>query len=222
MTIARHPDDLTLMGFAAGSLAEPLAAVVAAHLDLCPRCRAEVGDLERMGAALMGAAGPAGGTPGVRARARSLPRAASEDGSRMAIHGDDRIGPADLLPRPIRRRWGVSLADIRWYPLARGVRHHRLPLSPGVTGDLRLLEVAGGAALPEHGHYGGELTLVLRGGFSDATGRFGPGDVEDVDAEVEHRPVADPEGCICLVGSEGPVRFTGLGMRLWQIIRRQG
>ena len=75
--------------------------------------------------------------------------------------------------------------------------------------------------LPEHGHHGGELTLVLRGGFSDVTGRYGPGDVEDVDNEIEHRPVADPEGCVCLVGSEGPVRFTGLGMWLWQAVRRR-
>ena len=52
-TIMRHPDPATLMGFAAGSLAEPLAAVVAAHLDMCEACRAEVADLELLGAVLM-------------------------------------------------------------------------------------------------------------------------------------------------------------------------
>ena len=33
-TIMRHPDPATLMSFAAGSLPEPLAAVMAAHLSI--------------------------------------------------------------------------------------------------------------------------------------------------------------------------------------------
>ncbi len=37
------------MSFAAGSLAEALAAVAAAHLDICPRCRRELKLMEQMG-----------------------------------------------------------------------------------------------------------------------------------------------------------------------------
>jgi len=42
-TIKHHPDGATLMSYAAATLAEPLAAVVAAHVSMCPRCRADVG-----------------------------------------------------------------------------------------------------------------------------------------------------------------------------------
>ena len=84
MTIRHHADDATLMSYAAGSLPEALAAVLAAHLALCSRCRLEVAGLERIGAVLfdrippvpmLEPAPPVG--PAERARARSrLHRAA--------------------------------------------------------------------------------------------------------------------------------------------------
>jgi putative transcriptional regulator len=84
-------------------------------------------------------------------------------------------------------------------------------------GGLGLLKVAPGRVVPEHGHAGAELTLVLRGSFHDATGRYLPGDVADLDETVEHKPIADPgRECICLVASERPSRFRGLLARLLQ------
>ena len=71
--------------------------------------------------------------------------------------------------------------------------------------------------MPDHGHGGSELTLVLDGAYADETGEFRRGDIQDVDDEVEHRPVADKElGCICLIASERPARFKSLVGRLMQ------
>ena len=64
---------------------------------------------------------------------------------------------------------------------------HPLPLAG--AGKLRLLKVAPGHGIPEHGHGGAELTLVLRGSFHDETGRYARGDVADLDETVEHQPV---------------------------------
>lgn len=208
MTSRHHPDDLTLMGFAAGSLAEPLAAVVAGHLAGCARCRMEMRLLERVGQALVTAPSLAAGSP------LSLPDRAAAADRRPGAHPP--ATAPDLLPEPLRRRFGITFDTIRWYRLAPGLRHHRLPLSPGTAGDLRLIEAAPGVVIPEHGHSGAELTLVLRGGFSDETGHYVAGDVQDVDGDIEHRPMADLGGCVCLVASEGPMRFTGLGARLLQ------
>ena len=48
-------------------------------------------------------------------------------------------------------------------------------------------------------------------------GRFGPGDVADLDEAVEHRPLADAAtGCICVLACERPARFHGLLARLMQ------
>jgi len=59
MTITHHLDDATLMSFAAGSLPNALAAIAAAHVAGCPRCRRELRMLERIGGALVSALPPA-------------------------------------------------------------------------------------------------------------------------------------------------------------------
>jgi putative transcriptional regulator len=56
--------------------------------------------------------------------------------------------------------------------------------------------------------------MVLRGTIVDHIGRYGSGDVCDLDDEVEHTPVAGAEGCICVVAHDHPVRFRSLLVRL--------
>ena len=209
-TIMRHPDPATLMGFAAGSLAEPLAAVVAAHLDMCEACRAEVADLELLGAVLMAdAEAPREDAATAVVPVRPIDRA-TED---VVCHAD----PSGMLPAPLASAFRLSFDSIPWKRLGPGVWHHRLPLSAGVAGDLRLLKIGPGRVMPDHGHGGAELTLVLEGAYSDETGAYRRGDMQDVDETVEHTPVADKEaGCICLIASEKPARFKGLIGRLMQ------
>ena len=209
MTIMRHPDPATLMGFSAGSLAEPLAAAVAAHVDMCAACRAEVADLELLGAALMAkvAAGEEHTTPSIPKRSADHAAAASER----------HVDPTGKLPRPLALAYRLSFDAIPWKRLGPCVWHHRLSLSPGAAGDLRLLKIGPGRVMPDHGHGGSELTLVLEGAYSDETGAYRRGDMQDVDETVEHTPVADKEtGCICLIASEKPARFKSLAGRLMQ------
>lgn len=209
-TIMRHPDPSTLMSFAAGSLAEPLAAVVAAHLDMCGACRAEVADLELMGALLLA---DQTSTREMAAAAGIPERPEDEEQLEAARH----IDSSGRLPRPLASAFELSFDTIPWKRLGPGVWHHRLQLSPGVTGDLRLLKIGPGRVMPDHGHGGAELTLVLEGAYSDETGSYRRGDMQDVDESVEHTPIADKEaGCICLIASERPARFKSLVGRLTQ------
>ncbi len=211
--IKQHPDEATLMSFAAGTLAEPLAAVVAAHAALCSRCRAELADLELLGAALLLGEAPAtNGEVSVTPRmAAARTQTASEAPVPRQIAADER------LPAPIAQTYGLSFDTRPGKRLGPGVWHHRLPLTPGVEGDLRLLKIGPGREMPDHGHGGSELTLVLDGAFSDATGSYLPGDLQDVDEEQAHKPLADKvTGCICLIASEKPARFKGLVGRLLQ------
>lgn len=208
--ILRHPDPVTLMGFAAGNLAEPLAAVVAGHLDLCPACRAEISDIELLGAALLANAEPARPQNGAMVvPARPVDRRPCE----VVRYAD----PSGRLPLPLASAFRLSYDKIPWRLLGPGVWHHRLPLSPGVAGDLRLLQIAPGRVMPEHGHGGAELTLVLDGAYSDETGSYRRGDIQDVDQTVDHTPIADKAmGCVCLIASEQPARFKSLLGRLVQ------
>ncbi len=63
---------------------------------------------------------------------------------------------------------------------------------------------AGTRAVATHTHRGEELTLVLAGGFSDATGTYARGDVQTASPDILHRPKADPgEDCINLAVTDG-------------------
>lgn len=213
MALTHHPDTSTLLSFAAGTLSEPLAAVVATHADMCPSCRRTLCEMEEFGAALIGDLAPAelqsSTVPSLEAVA--VPKTGSASGSARAPGADT---PAVLAPLI-----GDFWADVHWKHLAPGVHHLPLPVSEGVGGDLRLLKVAPGQVMPEHGHGGAELTLVLRGSYRDEVGHFAEGDVADLDEHTEHQPVADKdEGCVCLIASEAPARFKGLVARLVQPI----
>lgn len=209
ITIGYHPDSTTLLSFAAGTIAEPLAAVVAAHISMCPRCRREVADLEVLGSVIMMSYSSRLGEAAMKAPSQPVSVAAS--GPRRIVQ------PHDRLPAPIAAVYGLSLASIPWKRLGPGVWHHRLALRREGDGDLRLLRIAPGRTMPDHGHGGVELTLVIEGAYSDVTGTYGRGDLQDVDEGLEHQPVVDKDvECICLIASERPARFNTLVGRLTQ------
>lgn len=212
-TIVHHPDTATLMSFAAGSLPEALAAVVAVHVDMCARCRHEVASLDKVGGMLLETLPPValtGPRPGLSVDSLRRPAPAAE-GTGGARRG--RNGHAPALEKLV----GCELPQVAWRWLAPGLWHKPLPLSPAAGGDLRLIKVAPGVALPDHGHTGCELTLVLEGAYRDALGHYLAGDIADLDEDVEHQPVSDPHiGCICLIAAERKARFKGLLARLLQ------
>jgi putative transcriptional regulator len=210
MTITHHLDDATLMSLAAGSLPGALAAVAAAHASMCPRCRRELAMLETLGGVMLADLAPAASPqPGPR---QTVPAQAGEV-RQFAAAGEGEI------PGQVARLVGGSLDSVPWRWLGPGVWDHLMPHAG--LGRLRLLRVAPGRNIPEHGHGGMELTLVLRGSFHDETGRYVRGDVAELDETTAHQPVADAGGdCICLVASEKAERFSGLIARQWQRLRR--
>lgn len=208
MTIHHHPDPATLMSYAAGTLDEPLSAVVACHAAACAQCRREISWLETLGSALIDA------LPAPKGSAAAVPPLSA---SCPVVAGTTPPTAAGDVPAPLVHLVGTQLDAIAWKRLAPGIWHRPLPLSKGVAGDLRLIKVEPGLHLPEHGHAGQEMTLLLRGAYVDEVGRFATGDVADLDEDIEHRPVADAEaGCICLIASVKPARYKGWLPRLLQ------
>ena len=116
------------------------------------------------------------------------------------------IRATEKLPEPIARKYGLAFDTIPWRPIGEGAWHYRLPLSPGVEGDLRLFKFAPGYRYQLHGHGGAEFTLVIDGAFSDASGEYRRGDAQDLDDETEHQPIVDEDlGCVCLIASDRPL-----------------
>ncbi|MBU2581560.1 MAG: ChrR family anti-sigma-E factor [Alphaproteobacteria bacterium] len=207
--IKHHPDTSTLMSYAAGGLTEPLGAVVAAHLDLCRHCMDELHIMELIGSTLLERIDP---TP--------VSEHAKTD---CSSHHHRRAGtahpehPSSKQHSVLHKIIGGRLDDIQWKRLGYGLWHHPIALSPNCKGDLRLLKVAPGLAMPAHSHGGAELTQIIHGRYTDEFGSYSPGDLSDLGDDVEHRPVSDPiEGCICLIASDRRARFKDLLPRLLQ------
>lgn len=207
MTIRHHLSDQLLTAYSAGALPEAFGLVVATHLTMCDDCRARAAAFDAVGGALVEAAsGPAAPMDDMLARILSLPQSRPEP-----------LAPRrrSVLPAPLGDYAGGDLDAVRWSPVGMGVRQAILPTDKGATA--RLLYIPAGQSVPDHGHRGMELTLVLQGAFRDETDRFGPGDVEIATEDLNHTPVAEPGAdCICLAATDAPLRFRSLIPRLVQ------
>lgn len=224
--MARHlPPEEMLLEYAAGTLPEPLALLVASHLTLAPESRREVLVLEDVGGAMLEDLEPAELSSG--ALDAMLARLDEEDrggdgGEVCAANASARTAVTAGKPRPYRaRESGIILpAPLRayidcdsdrlpWRERSSTVAEYEvLPGYPDFR--TRLLRIRAGAKVPSHTHEGREYTLVLDGSFSDEGGRFERGDVEVADGEVTHTPVAGRErDCFCLAVTDAPLRLTG-------------
>lgn len=219
MIPAHHPDDALLAGYAAGTLDEATGLVIATHLALCPGCRDAVALFEAVGGALIDDVEPVPMAPdALPALLSRLDREGNVGpvpaGTVGPSSGSD---PAPALPRPLRDYVGGDLDAVRWKRLIRGVDLYDIPVGSAGGGrvKVRLMRVRGGVAVPRHTHEGIEMTLVLAGGFSDASGHYRRGDLACSDSDVDHRPVADQgEDCVCVALTDAPLRLTGPLMRL--------
>lgn len=209
MTVHHHIPDETLLSYAAGDLDDATSLVVAVHLALCPACRQAVDAASDIGGAMLEDLAPVAmsGDALAHVLARTETAAAGERPVPMKTSRASSPEAPYVFPEPLRSRIGGDLENVKWRRIGPGVQQFVLPCPDG-RAQARLLKIAGGQGVPEHGHTGEEFTLVLSGGFSDGRLAFARGDVEWADPGVVHRPIADDgDGCVCLAVTSGPLQF---------------
>jgi putative transcriptional regulator len=197
-----HPYETTLLDYARGALKPGARVVVASHLETCAVCAADVHALEAAAGCLIDGLVPAE----LQDHALEMILASIE----RPIPAPAPLAPlaASSLLRDVDAPAALRRADIgpaRW--MAPGVRVAKLR---GVgEGEMAyLLRVAPGMRMPDHGHRGAELTLVLKGSFSDHMGHYRVGDLAEVGEDNEHSPtVGADEDCVCLVAAQGVMRM---------------
>jgi putative transcriptional regulator len=190
--ITHHLSDQLLIGYSAGSLPEAFNLVVATHLSMCDECRAAAQSFDSIGGALLHAQPTEELSDASLAKTMALIAKGPKSAAPKPVGGD--------VPDPLSAYIGGGLSDVKWRPIGLGVRQAVLKTSRAATA--RLLYIPAGAAVPDHGHRGTELTLVLQG-------RFAAGDVEVADEDLQHRPVAEiGHDCICLAATDAPLRFS--------------
>lgn len=209
MTIRHHLSDQLLMSYAAGELPEAFNLVMATHVSLCDDCRAQLASFEAVGGAMIETTALADMSDDSLAACMDRIDGLSQATARRPLRG------AGVFPAPLADYVGGGPDKVRWRNVGMGVK--QAVIRTGKDASARLLYIPGGQAVPDHGHRGLELTLVLQGAFRDDSDRFGPGDIEIADEAMQHTPVAE-EGqvCICLAATDAPLKFNGLIPRLAQ------
>lgn len=210
--INHHLTDALLMAYSAGTLPEAFNLVVATHLSMCDECRARAASFDALGGAMLDTLDT---TDSVEMDDSALAKtlAMIDTPVDRQIRAD--VAEDSLFPAPLQEYVGGGLEAVRWRSVGNGVRQAILPTSNEAS--VRLLHIPAGSTVPDHGHRGTELTLVLQGAYRDDHDRFGPGDIEIASEELTHTPVAEEgEDCICLAATDAPLRFRGLLPRLAQ------
>ena len=229
MNINHHLTDPTLAAFSAGALIESISLVAASHLSICPDCTKRCDQLENIGGIQLQHAEPTGMSPDslnkvmIKLGNQEPPLVSrpAKNSILSLLGGPASIGNSSEIPKPMRAHVPDRLEDVNWKSMAPGIKYFAIKGLETADGSLGLLKIAPGVNIPQHGHRGIELTYVLKGSFSDETGRFGVGDIADLDDDTEHEPIADTnEACICLIATESPLKFNDLMPRMVQYYSR--
>jgi putative transcriptional regulator len=239
-----RPVDELLAAYAAGSLSGPLMVLMSAHLELKPARRAYVAALEAAFGILLEEIHPVpltnrdrrlvsifasdGAAEREEAPARTAlnghryhggvsNEAVRANGVAYRSNGEELGGAGDaiVLPPSLQRYVGHDFEDLGWRATS-GVKQS--VIAAGDFGEASIIRIRAGKRTPAHGHRGLEVTLVLKGGFSDGYGQYRPGDICVADESVEHQPIADPgEDCVVFVVRAAPMKLIGTVDRMIQL-----
>ncbi|MGL5446623.1 MAG: ChrR family anti-sigma-E factor [Rhabdaerophilum sp.] len=188
--------DALLAAFAAGALPKALHALVGAHLELSQESRSYVSALE----ASLGRSFESNESAPVGHRSERLDAIFALDAAPVRNEGD--------TPKSLEHFFGKSLDALEFRTILPGVKECRVPTDDGTTAVL--YRIRAGKKMPQHTHEGSEYTLVIRGAFSDVTGRYGRGDVAISEEDLDHTPIAEAgEECLCFAVMDAPLRLTG-------------
>ncbi|REL26879.1 transcriptional regulator [Thalassotalea euphylliae] len=223
--IKHHPDVTMLGKFVEGELPASIAAAIAVHVDMCPKCKAKCEALTEEQAELaFESVGTVATLKTASAKDVSYHEgsdismvSASEDAMEAmisAITANDEIelavesreesisvqGTKYKLPRAL-----TNLAMGKWTSIGNLARA-RLALDEEPI-RASLLQIQPGGSVPEHTHKGFELTLLLEGHFKDDMGEYGPGDFIMLDGTKTHSPITE-DGCLCYTVANDAQHFT--------------
>ena len=199
-----HPDQFLLQDYVAGDVPGAVALTVSVHLEYCARCRADTADLACVGGQLLGELDPVPVEDDAFLKLMKRVDNPLDGSQERAV-----LAPVQGLPRALSSLAPAGLDALAWSRTG-ALRSTRLRFGDRMR-EVALQHIAAGGRVPEHDHRGNEITVVLRGHFSDGDGDYGPGDFLLRSPGDVHRPVAAAqEDCLCLAVLDAPVQFRGL------------
>jgi putative transcriptional regulator len=199
-SVHHHVTEDLLWDYHRGTLPLGLSLTVATHLELCPHCRAEAAVFDAVGGALLD------DIEGVEISDSALDLALArierpEEPVRSVARSQHEFLAGFDLPDTVT---AAPIANRYW--AAPGVWMAPVYFDDGPKGSKTfLMHVKAGMTMPEHTHRGPEVTLVLKGRFSDVYGEYVKGDIAVCADEHCHSPAILDEDCLCLVWQQAAI-----------------
>ena len=201
-SVAHHPGEDLLWDYHRGALAAGVGLAVGTHLDLCAHCRSEMRLFDAIGGAMLEVIEPVEMSASALDLALARIERPEPEASRQIRIRPAFLAAIDLPP-------ALNDADIRdRYWAAPGVWMAPVDVPDAPKGSKTyLMAVKAGMVMPEHTHRGREITVMLKGRYSDHKGSYGRGDFATCDdSDQHHSPAMDAsEDCLCLVAQDAPI-----------------
>ena len=222
----QHLSDAWYLDHASGTLSLGEQVFMDSHLELSSKAAAKVADYEKVGALILESVftDQQGTGLGFDAEdifaqddAQSGLLDSGQEADRVQVSASASGRSEDTyLPQALRAFVDDNAMSIRWRFLGPKLRKCLLWTSEDGT-KLWMLKAEAGADIPLHSHNGSELTLVLKGSFSDQAHRFERGHVQEADDGTEHEIlIGDSEECVCLALTQAPLNFANPVIRVFQ------
>ncbi len=221
--IQHHPDDNLLVEFANGTLDTAQAIAVNTHLHFCTKCQQNVQRIEQIGGVMLATLEPQPlaedsfdklmdsleALPATTAKKALSPKPQRSENSKEAEELSKQYGPLPtVVTKMINNRslkWRHVNSSLETRPLVAGQQIHQVSLQ----------KINAGGIVPEHDHRGTEMTVILKGSFSDKQGIYQEGDFVVKQPGDIHQPIsASNIDCLCLSVESAPVKLTGFWGRI--------
>ena len=212
--ISHHPSFELIQAFVNGELPASLAAGIAIHADMCPKCQHTIAQCtEQLAEASF--------------EEEYLDRFIVDDVDALSTIDnldfdhmiDDIVSSPTIDVLPVKSEKVIEFRDVS-YTLPRALNSMKLGNKSNVgkltrsrlhlnEGDIHssLLHIEPGGGVPKHTHKGFELTVLLDGSFHDESGEYVKGDFIMLDGSHQHHPIST-DGCLCYTVANDALHFT--------------
>lgn len=216
--IVRHPDSAFLVEYASGSVDLAPSIAITTHIQFCDQCRRTVESLQAVGGEILEKANsvPVSDDLLDSVFAHIDSDSAEEHSASGVQHEVASVDDsnevlselASTVPAYIRQF--LPAEPLKWRFLSPSLKTATISVGEDVH-ELSFLKIKAGGKAPVHTHKGTEITVVLKGCFSDEDDLYHPGDFIVRQAGETHQPIAaQNEECICLSVLSAPIQLTGI------------
>ena len=212
-----HPDSRFLTDFSAGNLPDTQALCVSTHLHFCQSCRQKVSELTALGELLFQQQASAdiedNAFNELMEKIDSLEHVRSDESIESITTVNHETSP-EFMPQLLHKLSNGDLENLVWKSIGKKLRYSRLN-SNSSEQETALFHIRAGGSIPHHRHKGDEITVILKGSFSDLDDQYHVGDFIVRTKGEKHAPVASQdEDCLCLSTLDAPIQMSNWFLRL--------